>query len=47
MGASASTVINRSDFGMTGYTAAVGDEIHINIDVEVIQPAQQPPGAGR
>ncbi len=40
MGASASTVINRSDFGMTGYQAMVGNEININIDVEVVQPAQ-------
>ena len=41
MGASASTVINRSDFGMTGMQAMVGNEITINIDVEVVQPAQQ------
>ena len=41
MGASASTVINRSSFDMTGMQAIVGDEITINIDVEIVQPAQQ------
>lgn len=41
MGAAASTVINRSDFGMTGMMGMVGNEITINIDVEVVQPAQQ------
>lgn len=47
MGASASTVINRSDFGMTGMQAMVGNEITINIDVEVLQPAAQQPTAGK
>jgi polyisoprenoid-binding protein YceI len=48
MGASASTVIHRSDFGMTGMQAVVGDEITINIDVEVLQPAaQQQPTSGK
>ena len=41
MGASASTVIDRSDFGMTGYQGMVGNEITINIDVEAVQAAQQ------
>ena len=42
MGAAASTVIKRSDFGMGAMQGAVGDEITITIDVEVIQQAQQP-----
>lgn len=42
MGAAASTSVNRTDFGMTGYQGVVGNDIAINIDVEVIQPAPQP-----
>jgi len=38
MGASASTKINRKDFGVSGAAGAVGDEITITIDVELIQP---------
>jgi polyisoprenoid-binding protein YceI len=38
MGASASTKINRKDFGVNGAAGAVGDEITITIDVELIQP---------
>ena len=41
MGASASTAVNRTDFGMTGYPGVVGNDIAINIDVEVIQHAQE------
>jgi polyisoprenoid-binding protein YceI len=41
MGAAASTVVNRTDFGMSGYQGMVGNDITINIDVEVMQPAQQ------
>jgi polyisoprenoid-binding protein YceI len=37
MGASASTKINRSDFGMTGMAPMVGDEVTIIIDVELVQ----------
>ena len=38
MGASASTKISRKDFGVSGAPGAVGDEITITIDVELIQP---------
>jgi polyisoprenoid-binding protein YceI len=44
MGASATTKINRSDFGMTGMTAMVGDEISIIIDVELVQRVNAGPG---
>jgi polyisoprenoid-binding protein YceI len=38
IGASASTKVNRKDFGVNGAAGAVGDEINITIDVELIQP---------
>jgi polyisoprenoid-binding protein YceI len=38
IGASASTRINRKDFGVNGAPGVVGDEISITIDVEMIQP---------
>jgi polyisoprenoid-binding protein YceI len=38
IGASASTKINRKDFGVNGAPGAVGDEITITIDTELIQP---------
>ena len=38
IGASASTKINRKDFGINGASGAVGDEISITIDTELIQP---------
>jgi len=38
IGASASTKINRRDFGVNGAPGAVGDEITITIDTELIQP---------
>ena len=38
MGASASTRINRKDFGVNGAAGVVGDEIDITIDTELIQP---------
>jgi polyisoprenoid-binding protein YceI len=38
IGASASTKINRKDFGVNGAATAVGDEISITIDTELIQP---------
>lgn len=44
MGAAASTVINRTDFGMSGYQGMVGNDITINIDVEVVQSAPQATG---
>jgi polyisoprenoid-binding protein YceI len=36
IGASATTKINRQDFGVSGAAGAVGDEISITIDVELI-----------
>lgn len=38
IGASASTKINRHDFGVNGAPGAVGDDITITIDTELIQP---------
>jgi polyisoprenoid-binding protein YceI len=38
MGASATTKINRKDFGVNGAPGAVGDEITITLDVEMIHP---------
>lgn len=38
IGASASTKVNRKDFGVNGAPGVVGDEIAITIDVELIQP---------
>jgi polyisoprenoid-binding protein YceI len=38
IGASASTKINRKDFGINGAASAVGDEITITIDTELTQP---------
>ncbi len=37
MGASATTKINRKDFGVNGNPGVVGDEIPITIDVELVQ----------
>jgi polyisoprenoid-binding protein YceI len=37
MGASATTKINRGDFGMTYMSGVVGDEIEIQIDVELLK----------
>lgn len=42
IGAAASTTVKRSDFGMTAMQGAVGDDISINIDVELIQAAPAP-----
>ena len=39
MGASATTKVNRKDFGVNGAGAMVADEITITIDVEMIKPA--------
>ena len=38
MGASATTKVNRQDFGVSTLSGAIGDEITITIDVELIQP---------
>ncbi len=39
IGASASTKINRRDFGVNGAPAMAGDDVSITIDAELIQPA--------
>jgi polyisoprenoid-binding protein YceI len=38
MGASATTKINRKEFGVNGYPAMVGDDVSITIDVELVKP---------
>jgi len=37
MGASATTAINRSDFGVSAMTAMVGTDVNITIDVELVK----------
>lgn len=39
VGASATTKINRRDFGVNGLPPVVGDELSLTIDAELIQPA--------
>jgi polyisoprenoid-binding protein YceI len=39
MGASATTKINRMDYGVSGAPGVAGDEITITIDIEMIKPA--------
>src|ERR1019366_7417661 len=39
VGASASTTIKRSDFGVGAANPIVGDEITITIDIELVRPA--------
>jgi polyisoprenoid-binding protein YceI len=47
MGASATTAINRRDFGVNGYPSAmIGDDVRITIDVELVEPAASQ-GAGQ
>ncbi len=43
MGASATTQISRKDFGVNGAPGAVGDDIQITIDVEMVKRAAEPP----
>ena len=45
MGVSATTKINRRDFGVDGATATVGDEVQIMLDVELVD-ASSPPNSG-
>jgi polyisoprenoid-binding protein YceI len=42
MGASASTQINRKDFGVNGSPGAVGDDVTITLDVEMVKQAAAP-----
>lgn len=39
MGASATTTVNRTEFGMTGYQGMVGNDVTITIDVEMVKPS--------
>jgi len=39
MGASATTKVNRNDFGVSGLPGIVGDDITITLDVEMTKPA--------
>ena len=39
MGASATTTVNRKDFRVNGAGAAVGDDVPITIDMELVRPA--------
>lgn len=39
MGASATTQLNRRDFGVSGAPGGVGDDVQITIDVEMVKPA--------
>ena len=41
MGASATTKINRMDFGVSGAPGVAGDEITITLDIEMIRQAQK------
>lgn len=43
MGASATTQISRKDFGVNGAPGAVGDDVQITIDVEMVKPAAPAP----
>jgi polyisoprenoid-binding protein YceI len=36
-GASATTIIKRSDFGITKYAAMIGDDVTINLDIEFVK----------
>jgi polyisoprenoid-binding protein YceI len=47
MGASATAKINRQDFGMTGASGMVGDEVAIVIDIELVQHVPGPPPSGQ
>ena len=40
MGASATTKVNRKDFGVSGAPSMVGDDVEITIDTELVKPAK-------
>jgi polyisoprenoid-binding protein YceI len=40
MGASATTKVNRNDFGVSGLPGLIGDDIAITLDVEMVKPAK-------
>jgi polyisoprenoid-binding protein YceI len=39
VGASASTTINRMDFGVSGAAAMVGNDVPLTLDIELVRPA--------
>jgi polyisoprenoid-binding protein YceI len=41
LGASATTKINRNDFGVSALPGAVGDDITITLDIEMLKPASE------
>lgn len=43
MGASATTKINRQDYGMSFMSGMIGDDVTIVIDVEMVKQAENPP----
>lgn len=47
MGASASTQINRKDFGVNGSPGVVGDDVTITLDVEMVKQAAATPAASK
>jgi polyisoprenoid-binding protein YceI len=42
VGASATTTVNRKDFGVNGAPSMVGDQISITIDAELIKSSPAP-----
>ena len=44
MGASATTKVNRKDFGVGGASPMIGEDINIILDVEMVKPAAAPAG---
>src|SRR5262249_12090157 len=46
MGASASSKLNRRDFGVSGAAATVADEVEITIDIELVQAPKPETSAG-
>lgn len=43
MGASATTKINRQDFGVSFMSGMIGDDVTIVIDLELVEPSGKPP----
>jgi polyisoprenoid-binding protein YceI len=41
VGATASTEINRNDFGISGYPGAVGDKVKITLDIELFKDSKK------
>jgi polyisoprenoid-binding protein YceI len=45
-GASATTTVNRADYGMTTMSGMIGDQVAIQLDVEMVDKAPGGPGPG-